>query len=90
MANRQVGRDRFYVEIIKPSHYDEEGYVIQWRWAFVPSNSLACLNALALDVGKRRALGEDLDLVTNTYDETYTVIPVGKIARRIRARAAGD
>ncbi len=85
MANRQVGREKFYVEIIKPSHYDEEGYVIQWRWAFVPSNSLACLNALAQDVGQRRALGEDLDLVISTYDETYTVIPVRKIARRICA-----
>jgi len=41
---------RFLVEIIKPSHYDAEGYVIQWFRAFIPSNSLACLYALVQDV----------------------------------------
>ena len=32
---------KLYVEVIKPSHYDDDGYVIQWRRAFIPSNSLA-------------------------------------------------
>ena len=31
---------RFHVEIVKPSHYDDQGYVIQWVRAFIPSNSL--------------------------------------------------
>ena len=36
----------FLLELIKPSHYDDEGYVIQWWRAFVPSNSLSSVRAL--------------------------------------------
>ena len=32
---------RFQLVLIKPSHYDDDGYVIQWLRAFVPSNTLA-------------------------------------------------
>ena len=38
----------FHVEIVKPSHYDRDGYVIQWWRAWIPSNSMACLHAIAL------------------------------------------
>jgi hypothetical protein len=48
MAHKTRDRETFFVEIIKPSHYDDDGYVIQWLRAFIPSNSLACLYALAL------------------------------------------
>jgi hypothetical protein len=37
----------FQLVLIKPSHYDDEGYVIQWASSGIPSNSLACLRALA-------------------------------------------
>jgi radical SAM superfamily enzyme YgiQ (UPF0313 family) len=78
-------RQKFFVEIIKPSHYDNDGYVIQWVRAFVPSNSLACLYALVQDVQQRRGLGEDVDIVVNAYEESHTVIPVRAIIRRIQA-----
>ena len=55
MADRASGKTPFYVELIKPSHYDDEGYVIQWQRAWSPSNSLACLYGLALDVTARGA-----------------------------------
>ena len=44
--------------------------------AFIPSNSLACLYALAQDVQRRQALGADVEIVLNVYDESHTVIPV--------------
>ncbi|HLJ93323.1 MAG TPA: radical SAM protein, partial [Gemmataceae bacterium] len=78
-------RTKFFVEIIKPSHYDDDGYVIQWVRAFIPSNSLACLYALVQDVQQRQVLGLDVDVVVNGYDESHTVIPVRRIIRRIRA-----
>jgi radical SAM superfamily enzyme YgiQ (UPF0313 family) len=84
MMSRTADKQPFFVEIIKPSHYDDDGYVIQWVRAFIPSNSLACLWALADDAAKRRILGDDVELVINGYDETHTVIPVKQIARRIR------
>ena len=77
----------FLVEIIKPSHYDNDGYVIQWFRAFVPSNSLACLYALVQDVEDRKALGEDVRIEVRAYDECHTIIPLRKIIGRIRANA---
>ena len=40
-------RRRFLLFLIKPSHYDDEGYVIQWVKSALPSNSLACLFGIA-------------------------------------------
>ena len=36
MANR-----KFKIILIKPGHYDPDGYVIQWWRSTMPSNSLA-------------------------------------------------
>jgi hypothetical protein len=85
MERRTREREQFFVEVIKPSHYDDDGYVIQWVRAWVPSNSLACLYALVQDVQQRRALGADVEIVVNAYDESHTVIPVERIIRRIQA-----
>jgi radical SAM superfamily enzyme YgiQ (UPF0313 family) len=85
MTRQMRGRETFYVEIIKPSNYDDSGYVIQWLRAFIPSNSLACLYSLAHAAGEQRLLGEHVDIVVNAYDESNTVIPVRKIIRRIQA-----
>jgi hypothetical protein len=52
-----LGDRRFVVELIKPSHYDDDGYVIQWWKSWIPSNSLACLYGIATDLAQRRALG---------------------------------
>ena len=40
-------RERFLLLLIKPSHYDDDGYVIQWLRTGMPSNSLACLYGIA-------------------------------------------
>src|SRR5262249_45987409 len=84
MAGATPRHTQFFVEIIKPSHYDDDGYVIQWVRGFIPSNSLACLYALVQSTGERRLLGEDVDVVANAYDEMTTVIPVRAIIRRIQ------
>jgi len=74
---------RFHVELIKPSHYDDHGYVIQWWKAWIPSNTLACLYALTQDVVQRRALGDNVDVVIGIHDETNSIIPIQSIARRL-------
>jgi radical SAM superfamily enzyme YgiQ (UPF0313 family) len=76
-------RRHFQVELIKPSHYDDEGYVIQWVKAWIPSNSLACLCGLAHDANRTRALGQDIAIDVEVYDETNAVVPVGRIIRRL-------
>src|SRR5205823_663527 len=84
-----MGERRFIVELIKPSHYDDDGYVIQWLRSWIPSNSLACLYAIAQDVAARRLLGADVAVEIRAYDECHTVIPVKRIIRRIKAAEAG-
>ncbi len=74
----------FHVEIIKPSHYDRQGYVIQWWKAWIPSNSMACLYAIAQECADRRVLGDDVAVEVDAYDEMNMRIPVEKIAARIK------
>ncbi len=88
-ASAPNARVKFHVELIKPSHYDDDGYVIQWAKSWLPSNSLACLNGLFADAAERRVLGEDVEISVEAYDECNTVIPVRKIIRRIRGNPAG-
>ena len=83
MTGRAFDATPFYVELIKPSHYDDDGYVIQWRRAWIPSNSLACLYGLMLDAIDRRVLGDDVDIVANANDETNRVVPIQSIVRRL-------
>jgi hypothetical protein len=84
-----MGERRFVVELVKPSHYDDDGYVIQWMRSWIPSNSLACLYAIAQDAKARRVLGSDVDIEINAYDECHTVIPIKRIVSRIKEADGG-
>lgn len=79
----------FHFILIKPSHYDDEGYVIQWGRSAIPSNSLAVLNSLAMDCSRRRVLGDDVRIVVHVYDETNTLISIPKILRTVRSGIGG-
>ncbi|MBV8523150.1 MAG: radical SAM protein [Acetobacteraceae bacterium] len=80
---------RFHLVLIKPSHYDDDGYVIQWLRSSMPSNSLAALYGLAMDCAARRVLGPDIDITIASYDETNTRIRPESIAREIRQAGRG-
>ena len=82
-------KQSFHLILIKPSHYDDEGYVIQWGRSAIPSNSLAALNALAVDCVDRQVLGEDVRIQVEVYDETNTTIRPNRIIRRIRRGVGG-
>ena len=84
-----MGERRFVVELVKPSHYDDDGYVIQWWKSWIPSNSLASLYGIASDIAERRALGPNVRLDIHAYDECHTVIPLRHIIRRIKSAEAG-
>jgi radical SAM superfamily enzyme YgiQ (UPF0313 family) len=87
MTTRQSPK-RFSLVLIKPSHYDDDGYVIQWVRSALPSNTLAVLNGLALDCHERRVLGDDVVIDISAFDETNTRIEPERIARQI-ARSGG-
>ena len=75
----------FHVELIKPSHYDDDGYVIQWWKAWVPSNTLSSLYGIALAEIERNVLGEDVEIALSGYDETNTIVPIERIIARMTA-----
>ena len=79
----------FHVEMIKPSHYDDEGYVIQWRKASIPSNSLASLYTIVQDAADRQVLSADVTLTFDGWDECNAVISEDRITRRIARAGAG-
>jgi radical SAM superfamily enzyme YgiQ (UPF0313 family) len=83
-SSRPTRRRRFQLFLIRPSHYDADGYVIQWLRSVVPANSLAALYGLALDCQARGVLGDDVELVFTAYNETNTRIRPERIARAIR------
>ena len=63
----------FHVEIVKPSHYDKDGYVIQWWKAWIPSNSMACLYGIAQDCGVRKVLGDDVAIARDAVQAGHGV-----------------
>jgi hypothetical protein len=74
---------RFLLFLIKSSHYDDDGYVIQWLRSAIPSNSLACLHGLAIDCAQRGVLGEDVEILSIPIDESNTRVRPDRIARQI-------
>jgi hypothetical protein len=70
--------------LIKPSHYDDDGYVIRWFRSPMPSNSLASVYALVDDCAARRVLGPDVDIDITAIDETNTRVKLDKIIARFR------
>ena len=76
---------KFVLVLIKPSHYDDDGYVIQWLRSAIPSNSLACLYGLAKQCVDEGLLPGDVELEVHAFDETNTVIHPRKITRLIRS-----
>ena len=51
---------RFQLVLIKPSHYDDDGYVIRWWRGMIPSNTLASVFSIAAECAERQVLGPDV------------------------------
>src|SRR5689334_21784812 len=77
----------FRIALIKPSHYDADGYVIQWRRSYIPSNSLASVYALIKHCAQTKVLGPETEI--EAFDECNNFVDVRAIAKRIRKAGAG-
>jgi hypothetical protein len=82
-------RKKFCLVLVKPSHYDDDGYVIQWFRSAIPSNSLAVLYGLARECEAEKVLGEDVEFDIHAFDETNTHIRTGRVAKMIEAADSG-
>jgi hypothetical protein len=86
-------RRRFQLVLVKPSHYDDDGYVIRWWRAMIPSNSLAAVYGIAADCAERQVLGPDVAIVIDVFRkmgrcyiseaELYDLTLLPKSARRL-------
>lgn len=81
-------KSTFHLLLIKPTHYDDDGYPITWLRSHIPSNTLAALYGLGEDCQRRQVLGPDVDIVIEPMDETNTRVRPERIAARIK-RAGG-
>ncbi len=84
LAPAENTKRRFQLVLIKNSHYDDDGYVIQWWRSSIPSNSLACVYTLAHDAAERRVLGPDVEIDITAVDETNTRIRIKDIIALIK------
>ena len=84
-----MSKRKFTIVLIKPSHYDDDGYVIQWRRSTIPSNSLASVYGLLAQCAEERTLGPDVEIEIEVFDECNTIIDVKGIARGIQSAGNG-
>ena len=52
------GLDRLHVFLVRPTKYDDEGYLVRHFRGVLPSNTLACLHGLTEDLRHRGASRE--------------------------------
>ena len=57
-ANRRT----FHLVLIKPTHYDDDGYPLQWLRSAIPANTLACVHSLAEEARWRNVLGPETEI----------------------------
>jgi len=77
------GVRRLQVILIKPSKYDDDGYVMRYLRGVLPSNTLATLAGLTEEVVERRLLGE-VAVEVLMMDETVQRIDPKKLAKKYK------
>jgi len=83
---RPKANRRFLLILVKPSHYHDDGYVIRWWRALIPSNSLAAVYGLAVESAERQVLGPEVTIDVEVIDETNTRVNIQKLIRKFYKR----
>ena len=79
-----ASKSTFELVLIKPTHYDDDGYPITWLRSHIPSNTLAALYGLGEDCRRREIFGPDVDILIKPFDETNTRVQVDRISAEVR------
>ena len=66
---------------IRPSRYDDDGYVVRYARGVLPSNTLCCLESLTQEVAERNDLGPDVEVTVEAFDDTVQRVPIRRIAK---------
>ena len=70
-----------HVVYIRPSRYDDDGYVVRFARGVLPSNTLCCLESLTQGVAERGDLGQDVEVTVDAFDDTVQRVPIRRIAK---------
>ena len=84
-ATPELAFKKFRIVLIKPSKYDDDGYVIRWYRSPMPANSLASVYGLIDDCAQRRILGPETDIEIVAIDETNARVRIDRIISDMRA-----
>ena len=84
MPARTASSELLHIVWIKTSHYDDDGYVIQWYRSSLPANSLASVYAIALDCAERQVLGPDVEIRLHAIDETNTRVDPKRLVKKLK------
>ncbi len=60
--------------LIQPSHYDAEGYVIQWMRTFISSHVIMVINGILNDAVERGVLGSEVNFERRVIDEPTELV----------------
>lgn len=72
------------VVIVRPSNYDDDGYVVRYVRGVFPSNTLACMRSITLGFAERWKRDLGITITVKTYDELVEYIPFEKLAKKNR------
>lgn len=86
-VERANGRRTVRVYFIKPSKYDADGTLLQFRWGVIPSNTLIVLAGLNAAAAAAR---DDIGLQTVLWDEVVDGPLSETVIESIHRRAAAD
>jgi radical SAM superfamily enzyme YgiQ (UPF0313 family) len=75
--------DRLTVVLVRPTRYDEDGYVVRHWLGTLPSNTLSCLNGLTHDAVESGALGP-VSVRVHAFDEAVDRVDPRRLGRKLR------
>jgi len=70
------------IVLVKPSKYDDEGFVIRYFKGVLPSNTLACMNSLTIKFIEKWKTEKNIKISIDIFDDIIHDIPYKKIAKR--------
>lgn len=77
-------KEKLRILLLKPSHYDDDGYVVQWWRNIIPAQSLPVVNGIILDANERKIFGENIEIETKLIDEITHTVDIKKEAKWLK------
>ena len=81
--------NRMRILLIQPAHYDDDGYIIQWRRAFMPVHVLAVVRGIINAAARRGVPEPGVQIETRAIDESSMVVSTRELIGWLREADRG-